>query len=67
MADKNTLLSALAPVLRRISTLDPASPDVAEVLNAELPVGGDALAEVERLVREGPGIVGCEGWTRNGK
>ena len=52
MADKNTLLSALAPVLRRISTLDPASPGAAEVLNAELPVGGDALAEVERLVRE---------------
>lgn len=53
MSDKSTLLSALQPVLERISTLDPAAPDAAQILNAALPVGGEALSEVERLVREG--------------
>lgn len=58
MADKNDLLSALQPVLARIASLDAASPDAAATLNAELAVGGPALAEVERLVKLGVE----EGW-----
>lgn len=58
MADRDALLQALAPVLARIATLDPASPEAAATLNAEFGVGSPALAEVEALVRQGVD----EGW-----
>lgn len=58
MADRSTLLTALAPVLDALTEIDAGAPDAANRLNARFPVGGAALAEVEALVRAGA----AEGW-----
>ncbi len=58
MDARSNLLSALQPVLERLAQLDPSDPGLADVLDAELPVDGAALAAVATLVRAGA----REGW-----
>ena len=53
MSDPADLLHALEPVLEHLANLDSATPGLAEKLDVDLPLGGDALRPVEALVREG--------------
>lgn len=53
MSDRAALIEALKPVLDVIATLDAADPSAADQLNARFPLGGEALAPVEALVRQG--------------
>jgi len=53
MSSRQTLLDALAPVLEVVAKIDPAAPDQAARLEAELPLQGELLQRIAALVREG--------------
>lgn len=47
------LLEALAPVLAVLKDMDAADPNAADVLNAQFPLSGPTLQNIEQLVKEG--------------
>jgi hypothetical protein len=53
MADRETLIQALEPVLAVVKTVDPAAPDALARLNAALPLAGETLQSLKALVRSG--------------
>lgn len=53
MNSRETLLDALAPVLKVVATIDPAEPGQAARLQEALPMDGELLTRVAALVREG--------------
>lgn len=57
-AGRERLIIALEPVLAVVRTIDPAQPDAAERLQAQLPPSGEVLTTIATLVRQGVE----EGW-----
>lgn len=53
MADTQTLMEALEPVLAVLKTVDVTKPGAAHALNEQLPLQGARLQRVRELVREG--------------
>ena len=53
MTDMATLAAALEPVLSVVRTVDPSDSHAAEALAAALPVEGETLVSLRRVVREG--------------
>jgi hypothetical protein len=53
MADAQTLIEALEPLLTVLKTVDVEAPRAADALNEQLPLAGARLQKVRELVREG--------------
>ena len=58
MADSQTLLETLQPVLEHLATVDVADPSATAALNAALPLSGEVLQATRALVEAGL----SEGW-----
>jgi len=58
MEQRAEFIEALQPLLRRLATLDPATPGLGDALNRDLGPESGALRAVEALVRRGA----AEGW-----